>query len=153
MKYDQHLFVYIKEILPYSFLYHRSDDHGDDHFYQIGRDEWDYTDCESCFEGIISDHAEPYGSEEVAYDCSDNHTNKLNPWFTAVVDHQSGDDCHYDKSDDVSTCRTCKFGRAACEAGEYRKTNESEQKINQVTDSSFFPSEKIQGQVNCQVGE
>ena len=49
-----------------SFLYHWSDDHGDDHFYQVGRDKWDYADCKSCFEGVMCNYAEPYGSEKVA---------------------------------------------------------------------------------------
>ncbi len=71
--------------LPYSFLYHRSDDHGDDHFYQVGRDEWDYADCESSFESVICNQAEPYSSEEVAYDRSDDHTDKLDPWLMAVI--------------------------------------------------------------------
>ena len=145
--------VYIEEILPYSFLYHRSDDHGDDHFYQIGWDKWDYADCESSFESVISNQAEPYGSEEVAYDRSDDHTDKLDPWFMAVIDYQSGNDGHNDKSNDVSACRACKFGRAACESGEYRKSNQSKEKIDQITDGSSFPSEKIQGQIDCQVGE
>ena len=66
-------------ILPYSFLYYRSDDHGDDHFYQISRDKWYYTDCEGCLEGVTCNQAEPYSSEKVTYDGSDNHANKLNP--------------------------------------------------------------------------
>ena len=97
--------------------------------------------------------AEPYGSEKVTYDGSDDHADKLDPWFTAVVDYQSGNDCHYDKSDDISACRTCQFGRTACESGEYRETDETEQKVDQIADGSFFPSEKIQGQIDCQIGE
>ena len=148
--YDLHSFTVI---LSYSFLYHRSDDHGDDHFYQISRDEWYYTDCECCLESVICDQAEPYGSKKVTNDGSNNHAAQLDPSFVAVVAHKSGNDCHYDKSDDISACRTCQFGRSACESGEYREANKSEQKIDQITDGSFFSPEKIQGQVDRQVGE
>ena len=137
----------------YSLLYHRSDDHGDDHFYQIGRDEGDYADCKGRLESVICDQAEPYGSEKVTYDGSDDHADKLNPWFTAVVDYQSGNDCHYDKPDDISACRSCQFCRTTGETGEYRETDETEQKIDQIADGSFFPSEKIQGQIDCQISE
>ena len=139
--------------LPYSFLYHRSDEHRDNHFYQVGRNKRDDADCEGCLESITCDHAEPYGSEKVTYDGSDDHTDKLDPWFAAVVDEQSGNDCHYDKSDDISTCRSCQFRRTTSETGEYRKPNKTDQKIDQITDGSFFPSEKIQGQINRQIGE
>ena len=145
--------LHIREVLTYSLLYQRSDDHGDDHFYQISRDEWDYADCKGRFESVICDQAEPYGSEKVTYDGSDDHADKLNPWFTAVVDYQSGNDCHYDKSDDISACRTSQLGRTACESGEYRETDETEQKVDQIADGSFFPSEKIQGQIDCQISE
>ena len=144
---------HIREVLTYSFLDQRSDDHGADHVFQISRDEWDYADCKGRFESVICDQAEPYGSEKVTYDGSDDHADKLDPWFTAVVDYQSGNDCHYDKSDDISACRTCQFGRTACESGEYRETDETEQKVDQIADGSFFPSEKIQGQIDCQIGE
>ena len=98
-------------------------------------------------------YTEPYGSEKVTYDGSDDHTDKLDPWFAAVVDEQSGNDCHYDKSDDISTCRSCQFRRTTSETGEYREPNKTDQKIDQITDGSFFPSEKIQGQINRQIGE
>ena len=136
-----------------SFTNHRSDDHCNDHFYQVCRDEWDYTDCESCLEGVTCNYTEPYGSEKVTYDGSDDHTDKLDPWFAAVVDDQSGNDCHYDKSDDISTCRPCQFRRTTGETGEYREPNKTDQKIDQITDGSFFPSEKIQGQIDCQISE
>ena len=139
--------------LPYSFLYHRSDDLCNDHFYKVCRDEWDYTDCESCLEGVTCNYTEPYGSEKVTYDGSDDHTDKLDPWFAAVVDEQSGNDCHYDKSDDISTCRSCQFRRTTSETGEYREPNKTDQKIDQITDGSFFPSEMIQGQLSRQIGE
>ena len=145
--------LHIREVLTYSLLDHRSDDHGDDHFYQISRYERDYADCKGRFESVICDQAEPYGSEKVTYDGSDDHADKLDPWFTAVVDYQSGNDCHYDKSDDISACRTCQLGRTACESGEYRETDETEQKVDQIADGSFFPSEKIQGQIDCQISE
>ena len=62
-----------------SFFYHWSDDHGDDHFYQVGRDEGNYADCESCFEGVICDQTKPYGSKKVTHGGSDDHTDKLEP--------------------------------------------------------------------------
>ena len=147
------LLEYQSFCLSDSFFYHWSDDHGDDHFYQVGRDEWDYADCESSFESVICNQAEPYSSEEVAYDRSDDHTDKLDPWLMAVINYQSGNDGHNDKSDDVSASRTCKFGRAACESRKYRKADQAKQKIDQITNRSSFPSEKIQGQIDCQVGE
>ena len=104
-------------------------------------------------EGVTCNYTEPYGSEKVTYDGSDDHTDKLDPWFAAVVDEQSGNDCHYDKSDDISTCRPCQFRRTTSETGEYREPNKTDQKIDQITDGSFFPSEKIQGQINRQIGE
>ena len=110
-------------------------------------------DGESCLEGVTCNYTEPYGSEKVTYDGSDDHTDKLDPWFAAVVDEQSGNDCHYDKSDDISTCRPCQFRRTTSETGEYREPDKTDQKIDQITDGSFFPSEKIQGQINRQIGE
>ena len=37
-----------------SFFYHWSDDHGDDHFYQISWYERDYADCKGRFESVIA---------------------------------------------------------------------------------------------------
>ncbi len=67
---------------------------------QTARAAWKVLTC---------DHAEPYGSEKVTYDGSDDHTDKLKPGLRQVVDDQSGNNCHYDKSDDISACSPASF--------------------------------------------
>lgn len=140
-------------LLPYSFLNHRADDHGDNHFYEVSRDKRNDTDGKSCFECVACNNAEPYSSEKIADDRSGDHTDELDQRFVAVVDYQSGNDGHDDKSDDISACRSGQFCRAACESGKYRKAYESKKQIDEITDGSFFPSKKIEGQVYCQIGE
>ena len=139
--------------LSNSFLYHWSDDHGDDHFYEICRDKRNYTDSKSCFESGICNDAEPYSSEKIAYNCSCDHTNELDQRLMAVVNYQSGNNSHNDKADDVSACRTGQLCGAAGKSGKYRKTYKSKQKIDQIADGSFFPSEKIKGQIDGKIGK
>ena len=66
----------------------------------------------------------------------------------AVVNYQSGNNSHNDKADDVSSCRTGQLCRTAGKSGKYRKTYKAKQQIDQIADGSFFPSEKIQGQID-----
>ena len=61
----------------------------------------------------------------------------------AFVDHQSGDHCHGNKTDNVATGRTGKLADSACESGEYRNTDQTDQQIDQITDRAAFPSEQI----------
>ena len=136
-----------------SFFYHWSDDHGDDHFYEICRDKRNYTDSKSCFESGICNDAEPYSSEKIAYNCSCDHTNELDQRLMAVVNYQSGNNSHNDKADDVSACRTGQLCRTAGKSGKYRKTYKSKQKIDQIADGSFFPSEKIKRQIDGKIGK
>ena len=70
----------------------------------------------------------------------------------AVVNYQSGNNSHNDKADDVSACRTGQLCGAAGKSGKYRKTYKAKQQIDQIADGSFFPSEKIQGQINGKIG-
>ena len=79
------LWAYQSFSLSDPFLYHWSDDHGDDHFYEICRDKRNYTDSKSCFKSGICNDAEPYSSEKIAYNCSCNHTNELDQRLMAVV--------------------------------------------------------------------
>ena len=124
-----------------SFLYHWSDDHGDDHFYEICRDKRNYTDSKSCFESGICNDAEPYSSEKIAYNCSCDHTNELDQRFMAVVNYQSGNNSHNDKADDVSACRTGQLCRTAGKSGKYRKTYKSKQKTAYEMESRDWSSD------------
>lgn len=116
-----------------SFANHRSDNHCNDHFAQIRRNERNDTDCKCCAYRISGLEAEPCCSKCVA-DCSSNdHSKYLDSTVGEFVDDNTCDDCHWNKSDDVSAGRTCQFCQSTCESGEYRKPYQSEQQVDQVT--------------------
>lgn len=122
-----------------SFTNHRSDDHCNDHFAQISRNERNDTDCKCCAYCIAGLEAEPCCSKCVADCSSDDHSEDLDSTVREFVNDNTCDDCHWNKSDDVSAGRTCQFSQSACESGEYRKPYQSEQQVDQVTQSSLFP--------------
>lgn len=122
-----------------SFANHRSDDHCNDHFAQIRRNERNDTDCKCCAYCISGLEAEPCCSKCVADCSSDDHSEDLDSTVSEFVNDNTCDDCHWNKSDDVSAGRTCQFSQSACESGEYRKPYKTEQQVDQVTQSSLFP--------------
>ena len=122
-----------------SFTNHRSDGHCNDHFAQIGRNERNDTDCKCCAYCISGLEAEPCCSKCVADCSSDDHSEDLDYTVSEFVNDNTCDDCHWNKPDDISAGRTCQFSQSACESGEYRKPYQSEQQVDQVTQSSLFP--------------
>ena len=83
-------------------------------------------------------YTEPYGSEKVTYDGSDDHADKLDPWFTAVVDYQSGNDCHYDKSDDISAGASQKNAQPPGEPRKYRQADDAHKQLEHDRQRSPF---------------
>ena len=60
-----------------------------------------------------------------------------------MIDYKSCNNCHGNKTDDVSACRAGKLSWATGEALKYRDSDKSDKQVNQVAYSSAFPSEQI----------
>ena len=84
------------------------------------------ADCESSSYGISGLEAEPHGSECIADCSSDDHCNYLNPSLMKFVNDYTCNNCHWNKADDISACRTGEFSDSTGKTGEYRKTGKSE---------------------------
>lgn len=58
---------------------------------------------------------------------------------------------HEDESDQIAARRSCEFGGSAGESGENRKTDCSEQKIDEKTGDGAFPSKNIDADQQDQI--
>ncbi len=67
--------------------------------------------------------------EGVADGGSHDHAKKLDPAFLAVVNHDAGNDCHWDKACNITAGGAGQFGNSAGKAGEDRKACEADQQI------------------------
>ena len=134
-----------------SFTNHWSNDHCNDHFAQICRNERNDTDCKCCAYCISGLEAEPHGSECIA-DCSSNdHSKNLDPSLTEFVNYNTGNDCHWDETNDISASWSGKLSDSSGESGKYRKSHKSEKKIKDIADRSFLPIQKIERKINCKL--
>ena len=96
-----------------SFADHWTNDHCNDHFHQICRNEWNDTDCKCSRYGVSGLEAEPYGSKCITYNGSNNHSKKLQTSVRELVNNDTCDNCHWDKANNVSASRTGKFSKTS----------------------------------------
>ena len=130
----------------------RSDDHGDHHLDQVRRDKWNDTYCKGSRYSVTCLNAEPCSSECIA-DCSSNdHSKNLDPSLTEFINYNTGNDCHWDETNDISASWSGKLSDSSGESGKYRKSYKSEKKIKDIADGSLLPIQKIERKINCKVG-
>ena len=90
-------------------------------------------------------NSKPSGSKCIAYSSSKDHAKEAESFFvTKMIDKEACDQCQRDKSDQVTTGWSKEFARTAGKAGKYRDSNQTDQKIDQVADGSFFRSQNEQ---------
>ena len=129
----------------------RTNGHGNQHFDQVSRDEWEYAYREGGGYGVSGLHTEPGGSESVADGSSNDHAKKLEPALVKVVDHNTGNDCHRDETDDIAAGGTGQLGNSAGKAGEDRKACETDQQIEKVADGAPLLVQQVKGNINGKV--
>ena len=62
-----------------------------------------------------------------------------------MLHKKSGDHCQKHKSDQISARRPCHFCRTAAETGKYRKSDQTDQEVYDITDGAeFVPSTKTE---------
>ena len=99
-------------------------------------------------------NSKPSGSECIAYSSSEEHAKEAECFFvTKMIDKETCDQGQRDKSNQIAAGWSKEFARTTGKAGKYRDSNQTDQKIDQVADGSFFRSQNKQGKINNKVSK
>ena len=108
------------------FTDHWTKNHCDDHFYKVSRNKWKYTDRKCSGYCISRLEAEPCSSESIADCCTENHSKNLDYAVVTFINDDTCNDCHWNKSYNISTGWSRKFSNTSGKSGKYRKTYKSD---------------------------
>ena len=115
---------------------------------QIGN----HADGKSGGKGQIHLESQPCRTEDIGDGSSEDHSgDDQEPSAGKAFREESRQYNHEDKSDQIAARRSCKFGKSAGESWENRKSGGSEQKIDEKTDDSVFPSKDIDADKQNQI--
>lgn len=138
----------LRELLDcrsHPFTDFRTNGHGNQHFDQVSRNKREHAYGKRGRYRVSGLHTEPGSSEGIADGGSHDHAKKLDPAFLAVVNHDTGNDCHWDKAYNITAGGAGQFGNSAGKAGEDRKACEADQQIEEIAERACVSSPADRG--------
>ena len=117
---------------------------GNDDFYQVTRQIWYDSGCQSLRQGEIHLDPKPDGTEQIT-DCSteDQAEYGKDPFSRKVFDKKSGDDHKKNITEHISTGRSGDFCKPSAKTGEDRQSDGTEQQIDQAADGTQLHAKDI----------